>query len=91
MSNNRENDTIPEEIDLGILFQKISNFFSNIAFSIFKGILFIKKNSLIIIGLVILGAGLGYLLDTSKTSYTSEIIVSPIGGGTDYLYSKMDF
>ena len=90
MSNNRENDTIPEEIDLGILFQKISNFFSNIAFSIFKGILFIKKNSLIIIGLVILGAGLGYLLDTSKTSYTSEIIVSPIGGGTDYLYSKMD-
>ncbi len=90
MSNNRENDTIPEEIDLGILFQKISNFFSNIAFSIFKGILFIKKNSLIIIGLVILGAGLGYLLDTSKTSYTSEIIVSPIDGGTDYLYSKMD-
>ena len=90
MSNNRENDTIPEEIDLGILFQKISNFFSNIAFSIFKGIVFIKKNSLIIIGLFITGLVAGYFLDADNNAYNNEVIVLPNFGSTDYLYSKID-
>lgn len=90
MSNKDEQNNNPEEMDLGVLFQKINNFFSNISFSIFKGILFIKKNSLIIIGLLIIGASLGYFLDNGKASYTSEIIVYPSNGSTDYLYSKID-
>ena len=85
-----DNQNIPEEIDLGVLFKKINGFFGNISFSIFKGILFIKKNVLIFAGLFIIGAVAGYFLDSESTSYDSNIIVTPNLGGTDYLYSKID-
>ncbi|MEC4003529.1 hypothetical protein OX283_002565 [Flavobacterium sp. SUN052] len=81
---------VPEEIDLGVLFGKINSFFSNILFSIFKGILFIKKNFFIFLGLLIIGFGLGFYLDSEEKYYDSDIIVSPNMGGTDYLYSKID-
>lgn len=89
MSTENQNN-IPEEIDLGILFKKINGFFSNISFSIFKGILFIKKNIILLGVLFILGVGLGYLLDTENSVYENEIIVTPSIGGVDYLYSKID-
>ena len=43
MSIENQNNT-PEEIDLGVLFQKAKGFFGSISFSIFKGILFLKRN-----------------------------------------------
>jgi hypothetical protein len=58
--------------------------------AIFKGILFVKKNILIFAILFILGAGLGYFMDTTSKSYDNEIIVSPNVAGVDYLYSKID-
>jgi hypothetical protein len=85
-----ENQNIPEEIDLGILLKKINGFFGTIAFSIFKGILFLKKNILILIALIFLGGAFGYYLDSENTSYDTNIIVTPNLGGTDYLYSKID-
>jgi hypothetical protein len=85
-----ENQNIPEEIDLGILLKKINGFFGTVAFSIFKGILFLKKNSLILIALIVLGGVLGYYLDSENNSYDTNIIVTPNLGGTDYLYSKID-
>ena len=80
----------PEEIELGVLFQKINNFFGNIAFSIFKGILYIRRNIIIFLGLILTGAIGGYFLDYETTIYDSNIIVYPNLGGTDYLYSKID-
>ncbi len=85
-----DNQNIPEEIDLGVLMNKINGFFGTISFSIFKGILFVKKNILIFLGLFLIGAVGGYFLDFQNTSYDSNIIVSPNLGGTDYLYSKID-
>lgn len=85
-----DNQNIPEEIDLGILLKKINSFFGNISFSIFKGILFIRKNIIIFTGLILFGLVLGYLLDTENTSYDSNIIVTPNLGSTDYLYAKID-
>jgi hypothetical protein len=38
-----------------------------------------------------LGFGTGIYLDTTFKTYSNEIIVSPNMGGTDYLYSKIDF
>ena len=87
-TENQKNNA--EEIDLGILFSKINSFFSNIAFSIFKGILFIKKNILIFLLLIISGVVAGYFIDYENTNYESDIIVSPNLGTTDYLYSKID-
>lgn len=85
-----DNQNIPEEIDLGLLVKKINGFFGSISFSIFKGILFLKKKALILISLLVIGGFLGYYLDSNSKSYDSEIIVSPSGGGVDYLYSKID-
>lgn len=89
MSTEKQNN-IPEEIDLGVLFGKINSFIENISLSIFKAILFIKRNILIFLGLLILGFGLGFYLDSSEKYYDTNIIVSPNISGTDYLYSKID-
>jgi len=85
-----DNQNIPEEIDLGLLVKKINGFFGSVSFSIFKGILFLKKKALILISLLVIGGVLGYFLDRTGKTYDSEIIVSPNLGGTDYLYAKID-
>lgn len=88
MSTNTNHDQ--EEIDLGQLFGKIGNFFSSITASIFNGILFIQKNIILLIALFVLGAGLGYYLDSETKVYNHEVIVSPNFGSVDYLYNKID-
>lgn len=85
-SQNNDN----QEIDLSQLSKKIGNLFENISTKIFQGILFIKKNIIVIGVLFILGAVLGYLLDKSSKSYDNKIIVAPNFGSNDYLYSKIE-
>lgn len=87
-SNQNQED---QEIDLSQIFKKIEGFFQRINSFIYKNILFLKRNIVIISTLFILGASLGYFMDTNFKTYTNEIIVSPNIGGTDYLYSKIDF
>ncbi len=87
MSVNNQNDPQDQEIDLGMVLKKIGNFFEGVAMAIFKGILFVKKNIIILVSLILIGSGLGFYLD--KSSYEHEIIVAPNMGGTDYLYSKI--
>lgn len=89
MSSNPQINPENQEIDLSQISKKISDFFDSILGSIFNVILFFKRNLLIFLALFILGAGIGYFLDTDK-NYNSQIIVSPSGGGVDYLYSKID-
>lgn len=88
MSTNTNHEQ--EEIDLGQLFGKIGNFFSSITTSIFKGILFVQKNIILLITLVVVGAGLGYYLDSETKVYNHEVIVSPNFGSVDYLYNKIN-
>lgn len=85
-TNNLDN----QEIDLSMISKKITGFFDGIAFSIFKGILFLKRNLIILGILVVIGVGIGLYLDKTNKSYDSEIIVKPNFGSTDYLYSKID-
>jgi hypothetical protein len=89
MSANTPNNQ-DQEIDLSLLTKKISSFFEGISNSIFKAILFVKKNSIKFGVLFVLGAVLGYFLDINSNSYDSEVIVAPNFGTTDYLYSKID-
>ncbi len=89
MSTENQNN-IPEEIDLGIFFKKINSFFSGIAFSIFKTLLFFKKNSILFLSLIIIGGVGGYFLDYENNSYDNNVIVIPNIGSIDYLYSKID-
>ena len=79
-----------QEIDLGQLSKKIGGYFQKLIDSFFDFILFIKKNKILLILLIILGIILGYYIDETENSYDSEVIVTPNFGGSDYLYSKMD-
>ena len=85
-TNNSDN----QEIDLSLVLKKIGGFFDGILFSIFKQILFLKRNLIILVILAVTGSGIGFYLDTTIKSYDSEIIVRPNFGSTDYLYSKID-
>ena len=86
-TNNSDN----QEIDLSMISNKVKDFFDGVASSIFRGILFFKSNLVRISILAAIGIGAGVYLDETNKSYNSEIIVTPNVGGTDYLYSKIDF
>ena len=79
-----------QEIDLGQIGKGIKNFFNGIVNSIFDFIFFVKKKIVIIGGLFVVGVVLGYFLDQNTKKYTSEIIVAPNLGGSDYLYAKIN-
>lgn len=87
-SNSQYNDS--QEIDLSQISKRIGSFFENIATSIFRGILFVKRNIVIIAILLIVGVALGYYLDKTSKSYDSKIIVKPNFGSNDYLYEKIN-
>lgn len=89
MSSTSKKNTEDQEIDLSQISKKIGGFFENISTRIFKGILFIMRNIIVIGILFIGGIALGFYLDSSKI-YDNEIIVTPNYDSTDYLYSKID-
>ena len=89
MSQNSTNSD-NQEIDLSMISNKINGFFGRIGTSIYRGIVFFKRNLLFTSILVVAGVGLGIFLDTTNKSYDSEIIVKPNFGSIDYLYSKID-
>jgi hypothetical protein len=91
MSNQATNNAEDQEIDLTQIFKKFDGFLQGIKASIFKCIQFFFKNKVVISVLILLGFGTGIYLDTTLKTYTHEIIVSPNMGGTDHLYSKIDF
>ncbi len=86
-TNNSDN----QDIDLSMISNKVKDFFDGVASSIFRSILFFKSNLVRISILAAIGTGAGVYLDETNKSYNSEIIVTPNIGGTDYLYSKIDF
>jgi len=90
MSQNTTNSD-NQEIDLSMISNKVKDFFDGVASSIFRSILFFKTNLVRISILAAIGIGAGVYLDETNKSYNSEIIVTPNMGGTDYLYSKIDF
>ncbi|THF47652.1 MULTISPECIES: hypothetical protein [Flavobacterium] len=90
--NNNSNSTQSEdqEIDLSHLSKKIGNLFQSFLDWIFDGILFFKRNIIIISILFVLGAGLGFYLDKAERVYNNQIIVIPNFESVDYLYSKVE-
>lgn len=90
MNQENKNMIDNQEIDLLEITNKIGGFFEGIQTRIFRGILFIKRNILKLVILIVMGSSLGYYLDVTNKTYNSEIIVNPNFGSTDYLYSKIE-
>jgi len=90
MSSNVPQQTDNQEIDLGQISKKISQGYESFLTSIFRGLLFLKRNLLWIVGLFVIGAGLGFYLDKTTKVYDHKLIVTPNFGSSDYLYAKVE-
>jgi hypothetical protein len=89
MSDNRPLNSSDQEVDLSQIFTKMGLFVDRVFLRLFEGFLFLKRNVLVLVVLLVLGAGLGFFLDKSRTAYDHQIIVMPNFGSTDYLYGKV--
>ncbi|UOK43155.1 MULTISPECIES: hypothetical protein [Flavobacterium] len=90
MSDSPQISSNDQEIDLGQLSKKIGEMAQSFIDWLFDGILFIRRNIILIGILFVIGAGLGFYLDKNIKVYDHEVIVKPNFGSTDYLYSKIN-
>lgn len=79
-----------QEIDLSQLSKKLGGLFESFLKIIFNGILFLKRNTIVLVLLFVSGAVIGYYMDKNSKVYDNQIIVCPNFGSTDYLYAKID-
>jgi hypothetical protein len=85
------NTTSSDEIDLGQLFQLIRRGFDAIFRFILRVFLYLKKNILILIGLLVVGLAIGYGLNKITTQrLKTEIIVQPQLDSKNYLYDAVN-
>ncbi|WP_036150912.1 hypothetical protein [Maribacter forsetii] len=76
-----------DEIDLGQLFQLIVRGFNAIFRWVLRVFLYLKKNMLLLIGLVVVGLAIGYGLNQIiSKKYKTEVIVKPQIESKNYLY-----
>lgn len=90
MGVQKENNPENSEIDLLHVFGSIGDFFEWINTLLFRIIRFFVKNAILVAVLVLLGAGIGLYLDTTRKMYDHRIIVVPNFESSDYLYSKIN-
>lgn len=85
------NDNSNQETDLFILMKKGKDAVDSTGYHLFRFFKFLKRNILIILGLIIIGTVAGYFIDQYKGDrYRNEIIVVPNFGSVNYLYEKVE-
>ena len=90
MADNQTNNN-SDEIDLGHLFQMIGKGFNKIFRAFLKLFLYFKKNALILLSLIVVGAGIGYGLNQIITKkLKTEVIVKPQMESKNYFYDVVD-
>ena len=83
MSSNSPINSDNQEIDLTQIAQKVNGIYEGFLQKLFRFILFVKKNFILLGILFVVGAGIGFYLDKKVKSYDHQIIVSPNFGSTD--------
>lgn len=90
MADQPVNQNNSDEIDLGQLFQMIRNGFNKLGVLFLRLFLYLKKNALILIGLVVLGVAIGFGLKFITTEKVQlDVIVRPNLESKDYLYDMI--
>ena len=80
-----------DEIDLGVVFEKIKSFFKSILIGIIQIFQFFWKHKLRLIILLAIGLGLQFLfLNQIEKIYSNEYLVRTNYDSTEYLYSKVN-
>lgn len=80
-----------DEIDLGQLFRMIGNGFNRLFRGFLRVFVYLKKNAIILLGLAVVGAGIGYgLSKIISKKLKTEVIVKPQMDSKNYLYDVID-
>lgn len=82
--------TEDEVIDLSDLKARMGTSVSNFGFRVFLFLEFLKRNTLLLLTLAVLGVGLGFLMDSTQKTYDHKIMLIPNFGSVDYLYEKVN-
>lgn len=89
-ADNSSKKTHDQEIDLYFLWRKLKNLVDSLGYLFIKTLHFLKKNALILTGLVVIGVAIGYFLDMRKgTTYRHDVILIPNFDSQSYLYEKI--
>lgn len=84
-NNNHQNKN--EEIDLGDLFKLFKKGLNKIGHFILAVIIFLKKNAIILLALIITGIVIGYFIQNSSES---SVTLQSFYGSQDYLYKSVN-
>ncbi len=80
-----------DEIDLFEFFKLIKKGFNKLGLLILKLFVFVKRNAILFIALIVVGGGLGYYLDSLKqTVFKSSITVKTNYGSKNFLYESIE-
>lgn len=93
MANELQPQTPPasDEVDLGQVFRMIGNGFRNLFKAFLRVFLYLRKNIVILAGLVVAGFVIGLILKTfTSQSLKTEVIVQPNLDSKSYLYDIVD-
>ncbi|MNJ99326.1 hypothetical protein D3C87_171020 [compost metagenome] len=88
--SNETNTTDNQEINLTHISQKAKGYFSRLNDSFFDGILFLKRNIIIVAILVIIGVAYGFYKDNQDHRYQHKVFLIPNFSSTDYLYKEIE-
>ncbi|KAF2518993.1 hypothetical protein E0W68_06970 [Flavobacterium salilacus subsp. salilacus] len=88
MANQTHNTS--EDIDLTSVSGKIKEYINRINDWFFDWILFLKRNIILVAIIIIVGAALGYYMDSGKRVYEHRIVAIPNFGSIDYLYDNVE-
>lgn len=87
MASTPSNNTGSDEIDLGQLLHLIRRIWNRVFRSFLRLFLYLKKNALILLGLIVVGAAIGYGLNQiGEKKIKTEVIVKPQLESKNYLY-----
>jgi hypothetical protein len=80
-----------DEIDLGVVFEKIKSFFKSILIGIIQIFQFFWNHKFVLAGLLVIGVGIQYYLkSTSESTFLNQFFVRTNYGSTEYVYSKVN-
>lgn len=81
---------VGQETELDFLANKLKSFSSNVGRRVYNTVRFLLDNLLVLLVLIVVGFGLGYLIDSLKSeTYLNEVILVTNFNSEDYLYSQV--
>ena len=80
-----------DEIDLFEFFKLIKKGFNKLGLLVLKLFVFVKRNAILFIALIVVGGGLGYYLDKENSAnLKSTITLQAIYNSKDFLYESIE-